>query len=219
MWLGEGVAKTRALFDWAAKQQDCLLVLDELDAVAPPRDTFDMHTDQKRQVNELLVQLDRIADRGVILVATTNYLRGVDAAIQRSGRFDMKLPIFPPTEADRSALFRYYLMPPRLRGFGGGEQFNVDLLAALTTLFTPADIRAVVQSAARQSIFQKGEAVAPVLTTGDLVATIGQHTRSVRRDQANKWLAEAEEDLGTDDARIGWLRDEIERAFGSGATT
>lgn len=214
MWLGEGVAKTRALFDWAAKQQDCLLVLDELDAVAPPRDTFDMHTDQKRQVNELLVQLDRIADRGVILVATTNYLRGVDAAIQRSGRFDMKLPIFPPTEADRSALWRYYLMPPRLRGFGGGEQIDVDLLATATTLFTPADIRAVVQAAARQSIFRNGAVGIPALTTDDLVVTIRQHTRSVRRDQANQWLAEAEEDLGTGDARIGWLRDEIERAFG-----
>ncbi len=126
----------------------------------------------------------------------------------------MKLPIFPPTEADRIELFRYYLMSPRLRGFGGGEQIVVDLLATATTLFTPADIRAVVQAAARQSIFRNGAVGAPALTTDDLVVTIRQHTRSVRRDQANQWLTEAEEDLGTGDARIGWLRDEIERAFG-----
>ena len=55
--------KTRALFDWALKQSPCLLVLDELDAIAPQRREIEMHTDEKRQVNELLTQLDRISAR------------------------------------------------------------------------------------------------------------------------------------------------------------
>ena len=185
-----------------------------LDAIAPPRASHAMHTNEKRQVNELLVQLDRIADRGVILVATTNYLRGIDDAIQRSGRFDMKLPIFPPTEADRSALFDYDLTPPRLRGFVGGDQIDVATLATMTPFFNPADIRAVIQATARQSIFCNGATSTPALTTADLIATVRQHTRSIRQDQAHNWLAEAKADLGSGDERIDWLRDEIERAFG-----
>lgn len=213
MWLGEGVSKTRALFDWAAKQGDCLMVLDELDAIAPPRDADQMHTDQKRQVNELLVQLDRISERGVILVATTNYLHGIDSAIQRSGRFDMKLPIFPPTHDDRRAIFGYYLSPPRLRGIVGADTIDLTTLAEQTTLFTPADIRGVVQAAARQSIARSREAT-PELATDDLLRAVQSHTRSVRGDQARRWLDEVSEDLGTSDSRVQWLRDEIQRAFG-----
>lgn len=66
MWIGEGVGKTRAVFDWALEQEGgCLLVLDELDAVAPRRSEANMHSDEKRQVNELLVQLDRIAKKPI----------------------------------------------------------------------------------------------------------------------------------------------------------
>ena len=101
--------KTRALFDWALKQSPCLLVLDELDAIAPQRREIEMHSDEKRQVNELLTQLDRISGKDVVVVATTNYVRGIDRAIKRSGRFDVRLPVFPPDKADRVKIFDYYL--------------------------------------------------------------------------------------------------------------
>jgi hypothetical protein len=61
--------KTRELFDWALRQPQCLLVIDELDAVAPQRNEFKMHTDERRQVNEPLAQLDRI--QGTVVVVGT----------------------------------------------------------------------------------------------------------------------------------------------------
>lgn len=213
MWLGEGVAKTRALFDWAAKQGNCMLVLDELDAVAPQRNTTNMHTDEKRQVNELLVQLDRIGDKGIILIATTNYLRGIDAAIMRSGRFDMKLPIFPPTEADRRALFHYYLQPPRLRGFEGVANIDIGLLARITPLYTPADIRSIIQYAARQSIFRGEDNKPPVLTSEDVIQAVQNQGRSIRREQAEEWIHEVHHDLGTANDQLEWLKEEVGRAF------
>ncbi len=212
MWLGEGVMKIRAVFDWAMAHAPCVLVLDELDAVAPQRREHNMHTDEKRQVNELLAQLSRIADHGVIVVGTTNYVRGIDVALQRSGRFDLKLPIFPPDETDRAAIFHYYLTAPRLKGFAADAQIDVAQLAQASPLYTPADIKALVHSAARASIRQATEIQAPLLTTSDLLATMRSWPRSIRYDVAQQWIEEAELELGND-PHLQWLREEVARAY------
>lgn len=104
MWLGQGVERLREVFTWALKQAPSMLIIDELDGVAPQRSEIDMHTDEKRQVNELLAQLDRLSGRSIVVVATTNYARGIDPAVRRSGRFDLKIPVFPPTRRSRAAI-------------------------------------------------------------------------------------------------------------------
>jgi AAA+ superfamily predicted ATPase len=212
MWLHESVTKTRELFDWAIKQAPCLLIIDELDAVAPQRREHNMHSDEKRQVNELLTQFDRIADKGVVVVATTNYVRGLDAAIQRSGRFDIKLPVFPPNEADRQAIFHYYLSPPQLEGFAGLDQIDTFQLASQATLFTPSDIRVVVQAAARRRIHAATNG-SFTLTTEELLQAVQQHPRSIRHEMASVWLSEVSEELGARHPRLVWLGEEIERTF------
>lgn len=214
MWRGESVVKTRELFDWAIKHAPCLLILDELDAVAPQRREHNMHSDEKRQVNELLTQFDRIADRGVVVVATTNYTRGLDAAIQRSGRFDIKLPVFPPDEADRKAIFSYYLS--RLRGCSSIGAIDTAHLASQTVLFTPADIRTVVQNAARRKVLTMAEEL--ILSTEDILGVAQQHPRSIRREIAKNWAKEVAGDLGASHPQLLWLNDEIDRAFGLDAT-
>jgi AAA+ superfamily predicted ATPase len=214
MWLGEGVMKTRALFDWALKQSPCLLVLDELDAIAPQRREAEMHTDEKRQVNELLAQLDRISGRGVVVVATTNYVRGIDLAIQRSGRFDVKLPVFPPDKTDRLKIFDYYLSPPRLKGFKNNDAINQERLAAEAVLFTPADIKSVVQTAARQAIRETSLSREPSLSTESICRAIQQHHRSLHHEMVMGWSRQAAEELGHHDKQLLWLEEEIARAFG-----
>ena len=210
MWLGEGVEKVRALFDWAIKQAPSLIVLDEIDAVAPQRSAHNMHSDERRQVNELLAQLDRIADKGVVVVATTNYVRGIDTAIMRSGRFDLKLPVFPPNSADRAAIFEYYLKPPQAIGFRNTDEIDTATLAEASALFTPADIRTVVERAKRRSIQVSPDN--PAIDPEMLLDGIRNHPRSIRKEMAIEWLNETSADLG-DDLRLSWLRREIESAF------
>ena len=190
------------------------LVLYELDAVAPQRKEADMHTDEKRQVNELLAQLDRIAGKGVVVVATTNYVRGIDTAIQRSGRFDVKLPVFPPDEADRARIFDYYLSPPRLKEFKNLDTIDTKQLAAEAILFTPADIKTVVQTAARQAIRRATSSAELSLSTESICKAIRQHPRSTRCEVAKGWSKEAAGELGPHDRRLLWLEQEIARAFG-----
>jgi SpoVK/Ycf46/Vps4 family AAA+-type ATPase len=168
-----------------------------------------MHTDEKRQVNELLAQLDRISGRNVVVVATTNYVRGIDRAIQRSGRFDVRLPVFPPDQADRVTIFDYYLSPPRIKGFKNTAAVDKERLATEAILFTPADIKSVVQAAARQAIRETVSSQEPSLSTENISSAIVQHHRRLHRKMVIDWAREAAEELGHHDKQLLWLEDEI----------
>ncbi|HVG57969.1 MAG TPA: AAA family ATPase, partial [Hyalangium sp.] len=63
-YIGWGQVMIREQFDWAAERERRMLVIDELDAVARSRRNHQMHSDEKADVNELLVQLDRIGRLG-----------------------------------------------------------------------------------------------------------------------------------------------------------
>jgi AAA+ superfamily predicted ATPase len=217
MWVGEGVGKIRSLFDWALKQGSCLIVLDEFDAIAQQRSQLNMIADEKRQVNELLAQLDKIAGRGVLVVATTNYVRGIDSAIQRSGRFDIKLPVFPPNISDRKEIFSYYLNPTCLKPLPLAHDVSIDELAEESVLFTPADIKAVVQSARRKAVHD-AENETPKLKRELLIERIHSHPRSIRKEMATMWIEETAAELGAFDKQLQWLIDEVERALGKPAS-
>jgi ATP-dependent 26S proteasome regulatory subunit len=213
-WLGEGVEKIREVFTWALKQAPSMLILDEFDGVAPQRSEVNMHADEKRQVNELLAQLDRISGKSVVVVATTNYARGIDSAVRRSGRFDLKIPVFPPNEDDRREIFAYYLGSDRLRSIVGIERIDIQALAAATRLFTPSDIRCVVEGAVRRAIGRADEQSVPRLDTAELLARVAEHPRTIQRDDAARWLEEARLELGRSDAGLEWLEHEVRDVLG-----
>lgn len=214
MWLGEGVQKIRELFDWAIKQAPCLLIIDEFDAIAPQRREHNMHSDEKRQVNELLAQLDRIGERRVAVVATTNYVRGIDSAIRRSGRFDFKIPVFPPTLADRRDLFAYYLSPALRPGITGLGLLDASELAERTPLYTPADIKAVTEVALRAAVFRAPDGDAPRILMDDLIAALRTHQRAIRPDAAAGWIEECRRELGPADEALLQLETEVRLVYG-----
>lgn len=213
MWIGEGVMKIRELFDWALKQSPCLLVIDEVDAIAPQRTEHNMHTDEKRQVNELLAQLDRIADKRVVVVATTNYVTGIDLAIRRSGRFDVKIPVFPPTPEDRCEIFTHYLSAARLPGVDGLTSIDVSALAQATPLFTPSDIKVVVETTLRRAIHRAGDA-SPRVGMRELQDVLSHHQRAIQCDAALHWIVSAREDLGSNDPALLQLEEEVRQVRG-----
>ncbi|APR75159.1 Cell division protein FtsH [Minicystis rosea] len=213
-WLGEGVEKIRETFTWALKQAPSMLILDEFDGVAPQRSERNMHTDEKRQVNELLAQLDRLQGKPVVVVATTNYARGIDTAVRRAGRFDLKIPVFPPTEEDRREIFDYYLSGGRLREIGGIDRIDLNELASATRLFAPSDVRCVVEGAVRRAIGRSDDQTPPTLGTADLLAAITAHPRTIQRDDAIQWIQEARLELGRADSALEWLEREVSEVLG-----
>ena len=109
-YVGWGQIMVREQFDWVAEHEHRMLVIDELDAVARSRriGSF-MTSDEMSDVNELLVQLDRVSRLGRLVVGTTNFIGSLDDAVIRSGRFGRFIPVPPPDLDEAVAILDYYL--------------------------------------------------------------------------------------------------------------
>ena len=94
-------------------------------------------------VNGLLEQLTRLnATPGVVIVAATNDIKNIDAALIRAGRFDQKIPIRMPDKTGVDAILLSHLGKPEL---------NLGALSLQLVGMSGAEIAAVAQDA-------KGEA-------------------------------------------------------------
>lgn len=108
-YVGWGQIMIREQFDWVAENERRMLVIDELDAVGRRREPGMMISDEMANVNELLVQLDRVSRLGRMIVGTTNYVASLDDALVRSGRFGRFLPVPPPDIHESVAIVGYHL--------------------------------------------------------------------------------------------------------------
>jgi GNAT superfamily N-acetyltransferase len=97
-------------------------------------------------VNELLKSLVRFRNRSArLLVCATNSVRDLDSAFLRHGRFDYVLPIGPPDDAARTALWQRYVDDPEI---------DIPALVAATQGYTPADVAHAAQGVA-QATFER----------------------------------------------------------------
>jgi SpoVK/Ycf46/Vps4 family AAA+-type ATPase len=95
-YFGESASNLRSVF-FAAKQQPCVLLLDECDFIASSRVNSKDIGEASRIVNTLL-QLMEEYDAPGILVATTNLHQSLDSALFR--RFDDVIYIPPPGQEE-----------------------------------------------------------------------------------------------------------------------
>lgn len=109
VWIGQTQKNIKSIFSQAKAKSPSLLFIDELDSIAFNRNEQHAHTDQKATINQLLIELNNIKEHNVLVVAATNLISKIDSALKRSGRFDWKIPIFPPNEYERGNMFNYYL--------------------------------------------------------------------------------------------------------------
>ncbi|QDT05092.1 ATP-dependent zinc metalloprotease FtsH 4 [Rubripirellula lacrimiformis] len=101
-YFGESASNLRAVFD-SAKEQPCVLLLDECDFIAKSRSNSRDIGEASRIVNSLL-QLMEEYDAPGLLVATTNLENSLDDALFR--RFDDVFQIPLPGQSEIDALLR-----------------------------------------------------------------------------------------------------------------
>ena len=142
-YLGSTGRNLRRVLDFA-KEQPCVLLLDEFDALAKRRDDDSDVGELKRIVNVLLLELERWPS-DCLLVAATNHPELLDRAVER--RFDRIIDIPLPGAQQRIELFRTFSGPI--------EPLPEDVLvgaAALTHDATGSHIERAVTNAARNAI-------------------------------------------------------------------
>ena len=147
-YLGETESKLNAIFKAAHESQPSIIFIDEIDSIAPKRESEES-TDDGRIVSSLLTLMDG-ADtaQGVVVIAATNRPNAIDEALRRPGRFDRELEIGIPDAAARFSILSKQLKdkPNKLNGSIIRE------IASRTHGFVGADLMSVVQEAGLQAI-------------------------------------------------------------------
>jgi ATPase family associated with various cellular activities (AAA) len=143
-FLGTTARNIGALFDFADRYQ-CVLFLDEFDAIAKARDDHHEVGEIKRVVNSLLQSLDARGSRGFTLAAT-NHEHLLDAAVWR--RFEARIRIAPPDLAARISMLQRFLQPLIL------TQPELKVLAWVTKGMTGADIETLIIGGKRFLVMQ-----------------------------------------------------------------
>lgn len=105
----------------------------------------------KSITNEFLKQVPMLKNQGnrVLLVCATNYIRQLDAALLRPGRFDCIIPVGGLDEEGRKTIFQHYMS-----SLNTGE-IDLNLIAKITSGFTPADVEYLFQQVAQFAFEQE----------------------------------------------------------------
>ena len=127
----------------AALDNECVLLMDEFDAVAKRRDDTSDIGELKRIVNVVLLELDQWPSNR-LLIAATNHAHLLDTAVAR--RFEMCIDLTLPAHALRTDLVK------ELLGERGCEEWALMLVADATAEMSPAEIERMTRSARREAL-------------------------------------------------------------------
>ena len=112
-YYGETEKRLRDKFNEAKAASPCVLLIDELDSLAPKRDSGGGSDQERRVLATLLTLLDSLhhedRDKRLVVVAATSKLDGVEPALRRPGRLDMEIEVGVPHAHQRGQIFREML--------------------------------------------------------------------------------------------------------------
>jgi transitional endoplasmic reticulum ATPase len=142
-------ANLRHVMEKSRTLDEAVIFIDEFEEIAGSRD--EASRVDKSITNEFLKQVPLLKQEGknILLVCATNYIRELDTALLRPGRFDCIIPVGGLTEDERMTILKHYLSK-----LNTGE---VDLkgLVKMTSSFTPADLEYLFQQVAQFAFEQE----------------------------------------------------------------
>lgn len=154
-WLGGSEAAIRSLFARARAASPCILFFDEIDAIACNREDDGSSVDvSSRILTTFLNEMDGVssggdANSGVLVVACTNRLETLDAALLRPGRLDEHVMLPVPTTSDVSDILKLHLAKVPMN-----DDVNMTELADLLVEFNAsgADVEGMCRDACSRVI-------------------------------------------------------------------
>lgn len=178
----------RATFEKVAELEHAVVFIDEVEEIAARRGGEPPSTMQG-VTNELLKLIPAFREQpDRLLVVATNFIRALDPAFLRHGRFDYVIPIGLPDAAARRAIWARYV-PAAVR-----DQVDLDQVVAQSDGFSPADVEYAARSASQHALEAslKGSGREGPVTEDYLLAVAG-----TRATVSPEVAAEFEEDIVT----------------------
>ena len=144
---GESEARLREIFQQAQQNAPSIILIDELDSIAPKREEVTGEV-ERRVVAQLLTLMDGLSGRGnVIVIGATNRPNALDPALRRPGRFDREMEIGIPDKRGRHEIL---LIHSRGMPLAGGVDLKV--FADRAHGYTGADLAALCRETAMKAL-------------------------------------------------------------------
>jgi len=146
---GESEGRLREIFEEAQANTPAILVVDEIDAIAPKREEMGGEKQvERRVVAQLLALMDGLEARGdLVVIGITNIPNTLDPALRRPGRFDREISIPIPDKNGRKEILEIHT-----RGMPLAQDVDLEKLAEITHGFVGADLEALCREAAMSSL-------------------------------------------------------------------
>ncbi|CAB4636957.1 unannotated protein [freshwater metagenome] len=184
-------AGLRETFNTVNDLENVVVFIDEVEEIASKR-KGDPPSPTQGVTNELLKLIPNFREKpGRLLVCATNYIRALDDAFLRHGRFDYVIPIGLPDDEARRSIWSRYIPAAAL------DAIDIAALVQRTAGFSPADIeyaaRKASQRALEQSVFESN------VVTKESSTTATHHylwaIDNTRRTVSDEVIAEFEQDI------------------------
>ena len=203
LFVGVGAARVRDLFEQAAKKAPAVIFIDEIDAIGRRRGSGSValtHQEREQTLNQLLVSLDGFRRRkNVVVIAATNRADVLDPALLRPGRFDLRVDMKRPADADRREILCIHA-----KGKSVAEAL-ITSLAARSEGFSGAELEHLMNEGARSAAKRasEGQNGSFPLVGEDFTATLVQHAARVRSfDPLDALLAESNQQFSQPVGRV-----------------
>ncbi len=178
----------RKVMEKARSLDEAVFFIDEFEEIAASRENADRV--DKSITNEFLKQVSLLKNQGnkILLVCATNYIRQLDEAMLRPGRFDCIIPVGGLDKEGSKAILHNYLSKLNAR------EIDIDQVAEMMSGFTPADIEYLFQQVAQFAFEQELAAKKDYPVTTETLMRI---IPSIRPSLSEETMEEFEKDSVT----------------------
>lgn len=152
MYAGVGAKRVRQMFQETRrrarqqKKKSGIVFIDEIDVLGAKRGQVSSHMEYDQTLNQLLVEMDGLShvdDIQLLVLAATNRIEGLDAALLRPGRFDRIVKVDLPDRKGRKHILEIHMKNKQLH-----EDVNLEIIAGETFGFSGAHLESLANEAA-----------------------------------------------------------------------
>ncbi|MCF7957074.1 MAG: ATP-dependent zinc metalloprotease FtsH [Phycisphaerae bacterium] len=158
MFVGVGASRVRDLFKQAKDSSPCIIFLDEVDAIGRKRGASlsgGGNDEREQTLNAILVEMDGFSTNDqVIVIAATNRADVLDNALTRPGRFDRQVYVPLPDIKGRLEILKVHAKKIKT-----GPDVDLSRLARGTSMFSGADLEAIINEAALSATMEEKDHV------------------------------------------------------------
>ena len=155
-YIGEGAQLVRELFMMAHDKAPSIVFIDEIDAIGSTRsnDGTSGSAEVQRTMMQLLAEMDGFNNRGnVRIMAATNRVDMLDAALLRPGRFDRIIEVGLPDEIARLEILKIHTRKMKLEGV------ELEQIVSMTDGCTGAELQSICREAGMIAVRNEADAV------------------------------------------------------------